>query len=523
MSKIFGLLFFILFLNIDLFAVQQDSVIHIIVDFNKKAQVIENIGSSGCWFSEGIGKYWPSDKKERIAELLFSKSFDLKGQPLGIGLSAWRFNIGTGTLEQGDKSGIKDFRKRSDSFLNADGTYNWTKQAGYRFFLQKAKDYGVETLIAFSNSPPVPYTKNGLGYKTEKDYKSNLKPNAYADFAKFLSTVVQHFDQIGLHFDYVSPVNEPQWDWSHPYMEADQEGSAWTNEEIFKLAQTLNTEFEQAKLTSKIIVPEAGMLTYLYGGTGQASNQIQNFFGRSSPFYTGNLKHVSNAVAGHSYFTESNNEVLINTRKHLADTAAKYGVRYWQSEYSMLADGFKEGQKTDRSAMDCALFLSKVIHADLTIGNARAWQFWNAYEPGSAFINTRYYLIALEADADFKNGSFSPTKNLWALGHFSRFVRPGMTRLFTANTVFGQVQSDQALLTSAYVDRLGEMVLVAINYGTKDKWIKIDHINATRSYKKAIRYLTTSAEQMNMVPEKIGNLKDQILLPARSISTFVLN
>ncbi|MFC3366414.1 hypothetical protein ACFOG5_24860 [Pedobacter fastidiosus] len=41
----------------------------------------------------------------------------------------------------------------------------------------------------------------------------------------------------------------------------------------------------------------------------------------------------------------------------------------------MLADGFREGQKTDRSAMDCALFLSKVIHTDLTIGNAPLGSF----------------------------------------------------------------------------------------------------------------------------------------------------
>ncbi|PWS29284.1 beta-glycosidase [Pedobacter yonginense] len=503
-------------------AQQPDSVIYIKVDFKKKMQVIENIGSSGCWFSEGIGKYWPTEKKERIAELLFSKQSDENGQPLGIALSAWRFNIGAGTLEQGDKSGIKDFRKRSDSFLNSDGTYDWTKQEGYRFFLQKAKDYGVETLIAFSNSPPVQYTKNGLGFKTEKDYQSNLKADSYIDYARFLTNVTKHFDEVGFHFDYVSPVNEPQWDWSRKYMEADQEGSPWTNDEIFKITKALNDQFETAKLKSKIIIPEAGMLNYLYNGSGKASNQIQQFFGQKSQFYIGNLKHVSKTIAGHSYFTEGNNDELLSTRQHLADTVKKYNIHFWQSEYSMLADGFKEGQKTDRTAMDCALFLSKVIHTDLTVGNATAWQFWNAYEPGSATMNTRYYLIALQPDPDFKNGNFTPTKNLWILGHFSRFVKPGMTRLSTENKTDSKTRSkDKNLLTAAFVDGAGKLVTVAINYGYVAQQVKIERMNTLHAYKKGTRYLTTSDEQVNLQPEKIDALNSQLLLPARSISTII--
>src|SRR5688500_17208360 len=71
----------------------------------RTAQTIENFGGSGCWFSEGIGRYWRAAQKDSIAMLLFSKELDNDGRPLGIGLSAWRFNIGGGTAEQGDSSG----------------------------------------------------------------------------------------------------------------------------------------------------------------------------------------------------------------------------------------------------------------------------------------------------------------------------------------------------------------------------------------------------------------------------------
>ena len=195
------------------------------VDANDKAQVIQNIGASGCWYSESIGKYWPAEKKERIAELLFSKKLGKDGNPRGIGISAWRFNIGGGTQEQGVAGGIKDPEHRVECFLDKNGKYDWSKQAGYLWFVKKAKEYGVEELIAFANTPPVQFTQNGLGYKTDKDYKSNLKPEKYKDYANFLTEVLDHFDKEGLHFNYISPVNEPQWDWTGKAPDAKQEGS----------------------------------------------------------------------------------------------------------------------------------------------------------------------------------------------------------------------------------------------------------------------------------------------------------
>ncbi|RYE51593.1 MAG: beta-glycosidase [Sphingobacteriales bacterium] len=500
-----------------------DTLITVQIDLQKKAQVIDNFGSSGCWFSEGIGKYWPDAKRQKIAELLFSRKLDAGGQPQGIGLSAWRFNIGAGTLEQGDSSGIKDFRKRSDSFLNPDGTYDWNKQAGYRFFLQKAKDYGVENLIAFSNSPPVQFTKNGLGFKTEKDYRSNLREDSYTAYATFLSNVINHFDKQGLHFRYVSPVNEPQWDWSRKYMKADQEGSPWRNEEIFNIVKVLNSTLEQQKVSTKILVSEAGALNYLYGGTGGSSKQIQSFYDPGSKLFMGEFSRVPKIIAGHSYFTEADDHVLVDTRKKLADTAKAYGLNYWQSEYSMLADGFRDGQKGPRSAMDCALFLSKVIHNDLTVGNATAWQFWNAYEPGPANINTRYYLIALHPEKDFKNGEFSITKNLWALGHYSRFIRPGMTRVLSESIGKKSAKSVKNLMVSSYLDANNNLVLVAINYGTAALNLTLDVKNAKRKYKSLTRYLTTDATDTNMKPESFKSVKELVSLPARSISTIIFN
>ncbi len=513
--------FFLLFAGITQ-AKPTDTIIVVHIDMNKKAQLIDNIGASGCWFSEYIGKYWPAEKRDKIADLLFSRKFDKLGNPEGIGLSAWRFNIGAGTTEQGDSSGIRDFRKRTECFLKLDGTYDWNKQQGYQFFLQKAHDYGVETLIGFVNSPPVQFTKNNLGYKTEKDYMSNIRSTEYGAYAKFLADVTKHFDEKGLHLSYLSPVNEPQWDWYHPYKQGDQEGSPWKNEEIYKITKTLDSTLIQAHSSTKILISEAGMLNYLYDGSAGASHQIQQFFKPASALYLGNVKHLSPILGGHSYYTESNDSVLITTRKRLADTAQAYGVNYWQTEYSMLANGYKEGSKDKRTAMDCALFLAKIIHTDLTTGNATAWQFWNSYEPGNADFETRYYLIALNGNPEFKDGEFKATKNLWALGQYSLFVRPGMQRVVTE--ISNQTNAyKQNVMVSSYIDKNNKLVIVGINYGTSTVKVKLDIRNAKRKYSGMAMYLTTDEKEVNMKALPVQKYSDVVELPARCIATVVLN
>lgn len=149
-----------------------------------------------------------------MAELLFSKEFDEEGNPKGIGLSCWRFNIGSGSYEQGEASLISSDAKRSECFMNPDGTYNWEKQQGQQWFLEKAVfDYDVENVVGFMNSPPVYMTKDGYAFNKSAGWNYILKEDQYANFAKFTADVVEHFDQKGIHFDYISPVNEPQYQW----------------------------------------------------------------------------------------------------------------------------------------------------------------------------------------------------------------------------------------------------------------------------------------------------------------------
>ena len=284
-------------------------------------QTIANFGASDAWSCQVVGN-WPDKIREPIAELLFSTSLDKEGNPKGIGLSCWRFNIGAGSWEQGQKSNIKDLWRRAESFIGEKGTFDWNKQSGQQWFLQKAHTYEVKDLVLFSNSPPVHFTKNHKAY-SEDGKGANLPPSNYDYYVNFLSDVIFHFNTIGVEIDYISPFNEPQWDWKC----CKQEGSPWYNNQISSITKRLNHKLALSNSTTQIEIPESAQINFLYESSKSYSNQsdqIFEFFNPASKNYLGNLSHVAKKVAAHSYFTTWDSTRLMGTRNKLRDAMENY-------------------------------------------------------------------------------------------------------------------------------------------------------------------------------------------------------
>src|SRR5690625_2533476 len=85
------------------------------IQLNNRQQIIHEFGASDAWSTQFVGKNWPLEKRQEMADLLFSSEMDANGNPRGIGLSIWRFNIGGGSAEQGVESGIEDQWRRGRS------------------------------------------------------------------------------------------------------------------------------------------------------------------------------------------------------------------------------------------------------------------------------------------------------------------------------------------------------------------------------------------------------------------------
>ncbi|RYD93447.1 MAG: xylanase, partial [Sphingobacteriales bacterium] len=448
-------------------------------------QSIEHFGASDAWSCQFVGN-WPSDKKNAIADLLFSQNNDEAGNPIGIGLSLWRFNVGAGSAEQGAASGIGDEWRRAESFLQANGTYDWTKQQGQVWFAQAAKQRGVANLLIFPNSPPVYLTRNGKAY-VNPGVLSNLdfdKFNAYADY---LATIAQGMQNMGLTVNYISPMNEPQWDWS----DGGQEGTPFYNNEIAPITGFLNQKIEEKGIGTKINIAEAAQINYLYevGNKPGRSNQVNDFFVTGSPNYIGNLSHVDNAISGHSYFTTSPFHTMVSQRQTLASSISQVsGLRYWMSEYCILGDNAGEIEGNGRDlGINAALYLASVVHTDLTVAQATAWHWWTAisaydYKDGLVYI-----------DKQKENGNFYESKMLWALGNYSRFIRPGYTRVKIENPASTTLNKN--FLYSAYKDpATGKLVTVVVNQGNAAVTFKLQRQGSSLSGLKA--YVTSATADL---------------------------
>jgi O-glycosyl hydrolase len=397
-------------------------------------QTIDGFAASDCWTANYVGKYWNNDRKEAIARLLFSQKIN-NGKPEGIGLSMWRFNLGAGTAEQGDASGIEDKSRRAECFLQSNGSYDWTRQQGQQYFLEKAHEYGCRSFVMFSNSPPVHYTYNGKGYSARGAY-SNLKTEHYADFANYMATVAAYMKtNKNITFSYISPVNEPQYNWNDP----SQEGSGWQNAEIKQLAVTLDNALTVQGLDTKILLAEAGDWEYLYKSKNDAgrSNQIEAFFSVNAQNYIGNLAHVEPLIGGHSYWTDSNWATMQQVRTELRSKASAYGLKVYQTEWSMLGDHYNDaaypGHET-ATGHDIALYMAKVIHHDLTTANVSSWSFWTSMDVARWNHKNRFLLVNLTPAGGIYgdisgSGACEATKMLWVLGNYSLFVRPNFQRV----------------------------------------------------------------------------------------------
>jgi len=349
------------------------------------------------------------------------------------------------------------------------------------------------------------YTAN---HKTFADKgRTNIAPAQYQAFAAYLANVVNGLDKnYYIKLNYISPFNEPQWAWS----DGGQEGCPYTNKEVADATRVIDSAFSASGISSKIVVGEAGSIDYLYTNNNAGKgNQVSDFFKNSSADNIGGLPHVEKAISAHSYFTTSPVERSVTMRKILTDSIASVpSLKFWQSEYCILGDNSGEinGSKRDLG-MDAALYMAGVIHTDLTVANASAWQWWTAlslydYKDGLIYI-----------DKNRTDGNFYASKMLWILGNYSRFVRPGAIRV--SATIEQEGNSGKPILISAY-KKGSAVTLVVVNSNNQSVQMKL-HINGgqislTRGY--------VTSETSDLKAKKLKADQDEIDIAGRSVTTI---
>ena len=483
-------------------------------------QHIQHFGASDAWSMQFLG-LWPEAQQEQIADWLFSMENDAQGKPKGIGLSIWRFNLGVGSEEQGEAAQIQP-GTRTQCFLNADGTYDWSKQAGQRNFLKLAKRRGVPYFLAFCNSAPVFYTKNGLATNTGRDGTINLKDDCYGKFGQFIATSLKGIEEHdGIHFDYISPINEPDghWNWLGPK----QEGSPATNREFARVAKEVSKALVKSKQNTEILVNESSDYRCMLGthvADWQRGNEIKAFFTKdSTKTYLGNVKQLPRLMGGHSYWTNTPIPYMRDIRMQMREACKLQGVKFWQTEICIMGNDEEIGGGGGYDfSMKTALYVARIIHHDLVYANAESWSWWRA-----AGGDYRDGLIRIYSRGGWKSGWAVDSKLMWALGNYSRFVRPGAVRYDIAATSADGTTLEEGyndpvgVMCSAYQNKDGKWVVVAINYSEDVKPVDFSFDN--QELKRWMMYRTSDISTESLSP--IGECDGNTQLAPRSITTFV--
>lgn len=500
----------------------QLSSMNVTVNTDREILEMEGFGASDCWLPNQIGQYW-GGSRQQLAQWLFSKNISKSGQPEGIGLSMWRVNLGAGSGQQGNDSKIS-VNSRAEAFLTGGSGYNWNACAGQQYFMQQAKNFGVEKFILFSNSPLVQFTKNGKAF-SESGGDANLKDDCYDDYAEYMAEVADHFVKAGYNVSHISPVNEPQNNWgADGEGNASQEGSGWSNVQIAKLTRELDKSLEARGLSTMISIAEAASWEYLYSASNSSylrASIVNAFFDPSSTAYVGDLKRVGNLICGHSYWTFDNWTDMRSIRAKVRNAANARGLRVWQTEWSMLDKEPSElgGTYDEVTEFDIAQYMSRIIHNDITVAGCTSWSYWTAMSVERWGQKNRFELIKTTpaggnySDDFTAEGNVEATDNLWVLGNYSLFVRPGYKLCGV------DMNETKDFFGTAYIapDK-SRLVLVFSNYDNQ-KGFSID-METPKGTKSVYRYTTTSEKHLK---QDRFSLKDKVFVDPKSVTTIVYN
>jgi O-glycosyl hydrolase len=354
---------------------------------------------------------------------------------------------------------------------------NWDLSAMHALIakLKANPDYQVPTYFSTPWTPPNNTTsrwKLGVAdYVNAPEVGGYLDPAHYVDYADVLADYVLGFAaNMGAPLAALSLQNEPNY-------KVNYESADWSAAQMHSFLGTLRTEF-----TYK------GVFTALPNFTIVAPED-PNF---KEDLILPSLADSSTAslvgiVAAHQYEFGPQNVSTYSPMPLSTSLAA--GKKVWVSEWNTSAF-------TSSTPLATALILAGLIQADLTKASVSAYVHW-------------WY-------KDLVASGGAPNKNLWGLGQFSRFVRPGASRVEVPSSVGND------LLLAAFKNAAGtELTLVAINRGSAESTFALEldsgTLGAVSSYRTSA---TEDLKSLGSAPS--GGFFANLTVPAQSISTFVV-
>jgi glucuronoarabinoxylan endo-1,4-beta-xylanase len=171
---------------------------------------------------------------------------------------------------------------------------------------------------------------------------------------------------------------------------------------------------------------------------------------------------------------------------------------YWETEVDT---GTASGD-TPGDGIASALLTVQTMHNDLTKANLNAWHYWWMY-------------CSNNSGCLYDTGTKVWTKRLWAMGNFSRFVRPGWKRVATSGT------APSGVLVSAYINPANNALsIVAINSNTSSKSVSF-YVSGNAPC-TLTPYETSASKNLGQGSAvTVSGSRVTVTLSAQSVTTFV--
>lgn len=361
------------------------------IDTVCKEQEITGWGTSAAWWAQIAGK---SENAEELAKLLYSEE--------GLGLNIYRYNVGAGEKDNPNTRLPGNEWRATESFLVYNGEtgeyeYDWSKDAAARNMLDLSLSYGcIDTVVLFANSPHYSMTVSGSAAGGFEPAQSNLRKDCYDDFAEYMCDIAEYFISEGVPVKYISPINEPQWDWGGGWV--GQEGCHYEIDEVIEVAKAFAAEIKERNLDVKLSLAESGQVG------DHAMDCMDKIYENKD------IMDVLGTYAYHSYWTD-NNFILKDIYGKFFET--KYPcVELEMSEWCELPNSHTIDD------IQAGIIMARTISEDMNHTGANSWTSWVAVNDGG--INADSMIGANGDCSEFQIG-----KRYYAMAHYSKFIPAG--------------------------------------------------------------------------------------------------
>ena len=461
-------------------------------------QEITGWGTSGCWWAQKLGE---CENAEEVMDLIFSKE--------GLGLNVYRYNIGGGSKDDPTGRLDKNSSRAAESFLvwsenEQKWVYDWSRDAAAQKILHMALDRGVDTVVMFANSPHYSMCVSGNASGGLEPAQSNLKKDCYDDYVDYFLDITQHFIDEGVPVKYISPINEPQWDWGGGWV--GQEGCHYEIDEAVEVIRRFAVAIKVRNMNVKISALESGQVG------DHAIECLEKLYADED------IRDVLGTYAYHSYWTDRNFV--------LKDAFGYYIDKKFPSVELEMSEWCELPCEHDINDITAGLIMARTIGEDMAQTGANSWSSWVAVNEGGERADS---MIGVDW-WDYNNYRIS--KRYYAMGHYTKFIPVGSYAV-DADVSVGDMTAEKEerwpywINDKAYQAYNVENYLTVSAYKTPDKKYVVVIVNEGEDKEISFNMLGWDAEVYTTDDERNLELTSQtkghkkITVGAKSITTVV--